>query len=250
MELGQSLEVYQPGVADLGIVEGKRVEFGQSLEVFQPGVTDPGAPERKLLELGQSLEVFQPGVGNLLPREADLRHVREIVVAQELPQPSRPGWFGGWYRTALVIIRTPPAGLHDPVHRRPLFSRLFPLHRQPTERRGDRQHQHQQREDAELEPQPKEQGGQEPEEHQQQGRAQAGDRHQHGPALVRIEGEPAEPLRQDQKALQGQQGQHQAVRRTAEPAAAGFAFSSVGHAPSLKASIILSGSAAMARRIV
>ena len=42
-ELGQSLEVFQPGVADLGVAEVQRLELGQSFEVFQPGVADLGA---------------------------------------------------------------------------------------------------------------------------------------------------------------------------------------------------------------
>ena len=44
-ELGQSLEVFQPGVADLGAVEVQHLELGQSFEVFQPGVADLGAAE-------------------------------------------------------------------------------------------------------------------------------------------------------------------------------------------------------------
>ena len=38
LELGQSFEVLQPGVADLGAVELQFSELGQSLEVSQPGV--------------------------------------------------------------------------------------------------------------------------------------------------------------------------------------------------------------------
>ena len=49
LELGQSLEVFQPGVADLGVVEPKPLELGQSLEVFQPGVADVLAPQDSTL---------------------------------------------------------------------------------------------------------------------------------------------------------------------------------------------------------
>ena len=40
LELGQSFEVFQPGVADLGVVEPQLLELGQSFEVFQPGIAD------------------------------------------------------------------------------------------------------------------------------------------------------------------------------------------------------------------
>ena len=59
----------------------------------------------------------------------------------------------------------------------------------------------------------------------------AGD--QHAPALVLVEGKPAEPCRQQQEALHGQQGEHAAIRREPEPAATGLAVRSVGHDDSI-----------------
>ena len=64
LELGQPLEVHQPGLGDLGALHQVQIlELGQPFEVHQPGVGDLSVPQAQLLELDQPLEMHQPGVG-------------------------------------------------------------------------------------------------------------------------------------------------------------------------------------------
>ena len=95
----------------------------------------------------------------------------------------------------------------------PLASSLvLHLDRQPTERQGDGERQHQQRPDAELESPAEKQGDDKPEEHQDEGETDTRHGNQHRPALVVIEGEPLKPLGQPEKTLHDQQGQNRARR--------------------------------------
>ena len=108
-ELGQSFEVFQPGVADMGAIEVQGLELGQSFEVFQPGIVDSVGPvdddarvtvtnrssPKQLcaarLALG-GFDVFPP-----LARRIDL----------------------------IIVMQTLPTGLRNPFHRLPLFLRLL-----------------------------------------------------------------------------------------------------------------------------
>ena len=49
---------------DLSFVHRERLQLGQPLEMHQPGVGDWGTVEVELLQLGQPREMYQPRVGS------------------------------------------------------------------------------------------------------------------------------------------------------------------------------------------
>src|SRR5262245_39358184 len=57
LQVRQGVQVFKPGIADLGERELKTTEVLQRLEVFQPGVRDPRPVKVEVLELGQVLQV-------------------------------------------------------------------------------------------------------------------------------------------------------------------------------------------------
>ena len=76
-ELGKSLEVSQPGVADRGAAERQPSESSQSFEAWQSGVADHGAVEAQGIELSQSFEVFEAGIADPRPPEAQFLELRQ-----------------------------------------------------------------------------------------------------------------------------------------------------------------------------
>ena len=144
------------------------------------------------------------------------KSTRNVYTNRSSPSSLRShGWprrFAAWIQEAgrieLVVIKSHPTGLLNLLHHLPLFPRRFlaaasQLHGTATTTISTSNERM-----LNWNRQSKNQGGEEPEEHQQQCHADGRHGDQHGPALVPVEGEPLEPLGQEQKSLHGQQSEH------------------------------------------
>ena len=64
-EIGQSLQINQPSIGDLGFCKVEVFEATEPFQVHKPGVADTRVRQIELLESGQPFEAVQSGIGNL-----------------------------------------------------------------------------------------------------------------------------------------------------------------------------------------